>query len=96
MKIERIKASSSCSKCGGIALLFKLSVPVSEDFLSLFVKSGFRELSHFTKAGILYVENNDLIIHSPFGDNKLQVKCKSKNDCAGILNDLEALLQKVG
>ncbi len=95
MKIERILAPTTCSKCGGVNLLLKVSVSVSKDFLSLFVKNGFRELRHFTIAGILYVENENLTIHGPFGSDKLTVKCK-KSDCPEILNKLEELLQQLG
>jgi len=95
MKIERIVTPNSCSKCGGVALLMMLSVSVTKDFLSLFQSNGFKELQHFTQAGILYVENENLTIHGPFGSNKLQVKCK-KSDCQEILNKLEELLQQLG
>lgn len=95
MKIERIIAPNNCSKCGGVNLLMKLSVTVSKDFLSLFQSNGFKELPHFTQAGILYVENENLTIHGPFGSDKLQVKCK-KSDSQEILNKLEELLQQLG
>lgn len=95
MKIERIVAPNNCSKCGGVALLMKLSVTVTKDFLSLFQSNGFKELKHFTDAGILYVENENLTVHGPFGSDKLQVKCK-KSECQEILNKLEELLQKLG
>lgn len=95
MKIERIIAPKNCSKCGGMNLLLKISVAISKDFLSLFQNNGFKELTHFTQAGILYVENENLTIHGPFGSDKLQVKCKNK-DCQEILNKLEALLQQLG
>ncbi len=96
MKIERIIAPNNCSKCGSLNLLLKLSVTVSKDFLPLFQNNGFRELTHFTQAGIFYVENQNLTIHGPFGSDKLTVKCKSKTDCPEILNKLEALLQQLG
>jgi len=95
MKIERIVAPSNCSKCGGKSLLLILGISISKDFLSLFQNNGFRELKHFTNAGILYVENDELIVHGPFGSNKLQVKCK-KSECQEILNKLEELLQQLG
>ena len=95
MKIERITAPNTCSKCGGQNLLLKLSVAISKDFLSLFVNNGYKELTHFTQAGILYVEKDNVTIHGPFGSDKLQVKCK-KPDCQEILNKIEALLQQLG
>jgi hypothetical protein len=95
MKIERIIAPNNCSKCGGINLLLKLSVTISKNFLPLFQNNGFKEQSHFTNAGILYVENQNLTVHGPFGSDKLHVKCK-KSDCQEILNNLEALLQQLG
>lgn len=98
MKIERIVAPQGCSKCGGMNLLLKLSASVSKDFLSLFQNNGFKEQAHFTQAGILYVENDNLTVHGPFGSDKLHVKCKKteKADCQEILNKFEALLQQLG
>lgn len=75
--------------------MFKIDTPISNNFLSLFLVNGFKELQHFTKAGIFYVENSDLIVHGPFGTDKLQIKCK-KQDCQEKLNNLESLLQKLG
>jgi hypothetical protein len=59
------------------------------------VKLGFTESEHFTKAGILYVDNLDLIVTGPIGSDRLQVKCKI-NDCEQKVNDFEVLLQTLG
>lgn len=58
------------------------------------VNLGFIEVAHFTKAGILYVDNQELILKGPFGSDRLQVQCKIAN-CDEKINDLEALLQQL-
>jgi len=59
------------------------------------VNLGFKEALHFTKAGILYVDNNELIVTGPIGSDRLQVKCKI-SDCTQKVNDFEVLLQQLG
>lgn len=88
MKITRFSIQACC---GGKALIFKTDTPITKDILSALVKLGFKESTHFTKAGILYADNLDFIVTGPFGTTKLQVKCKHK-DCDEKLNNFEALL----
>lgn len=92
MKIERF-IMQSC--CGGKSITFKIGQPLTKDILSIFVNLGFKEATHFTKAGILYADNKDFIVTGPFGSDKLQVKCR-KQDCDQKLNDLESLLSNLG
>jgi hypothetical protein len=88
MKIERISIQSCCGKK---ALIFKIDQPLSKDTLAFLIKNGFKETEHFTKAGILYVDNIDFVITGPIGANKLQIKCKV-GDCEQKINNLEKLL----
>lgn len=92
MKIERFTIQACC---GGTAIIFKTSEPISKELLTALVSVGFKESLHFTKAGILYADNLDFIVTGPFGTNKLQVRCRKK-DCEQKLNDFEALLLTLG
>ena len=48
--------------CGTHAIIYKTSVSLSKDTLDALIKNGFNEHSHFTKAGILYVDNLEFIV----------------------------------
>lgn len=93
MKIERFTLQSCC---GGKSIVFKIGQPLTKELLAIFVDSlGFKESTHFTKAGILYADNKDFIVTGPFGSDKLQVKCR-KSNCDQKLNDFESLLSTLG
>jgi hypothetical protein len=91
IKIQRF-VTKSC--CGKTSVSFKLDRPVHKDFLPLFLSGGFTEDSKFTKLGIFYIENKDLIASGPFGSDKIQVRCKNK-ECQEKLNDFEKLLEQM-
>lgn len=73
----------------------KISSPISMEMISYFIGVGFRESEHFTKNGILYVQNNDIILNGAVGSNTLSVKCKTDN-CENSLNELEKILSNFG
>ena len=91
MKVERFKIKICCGKQG---VVFKTDQPVTKQVLNSLVKLGFKESEHFTKAGILYVDNPDLIITGPIGSDKLQIKCRI-TDCEEKINNLEKLLLNI-
>lgn len=88
MKVERITIQACC---GRKALIFKTDAPLVKEVLDKLIPLGFKEAAHFTKAGILYADNDALIISGPFGSDRLQVKCKVA-DCDQKLNEFETLL----
>lgn len=92
MHIERFTVQACCGKT---SLIFKTDRPIFASDIQALVKLGFTEAINFTKAGILYVDNSDLIITGPIGSDRLQVKCKIA-DCDQKLNDFEVLLQQLG
>lgn len=92
MKAERFVIQGCCGKT---SLIFKVDQPLTKEHLVSLVKAGFREAEHFTRAGILYVDNLDLIVTGPFGTDRLQVKCKVA-ECHEKLNDFEVLLAQLG
>jgi hypothetical protein len=81
--------------CGRQSIIFKTDQPITSKVLEDLLKSGFNEHTHFTKAGILYMDNSDFIVTGPIGSDRLQVKCKAA-DCSQKLNNLEELLKKIG
>lgn len=92
MKVERLVIQACC---GRKQIVFKIDRPIDLALLEVLKSNGFTEAPHFTKAGMLYADNSDLIISGPIGMDRLNVKCK-KEDCEQILNDFEALLVKTG
>jgi hypothetical protein len=92
MKVERFTIQSCCGKT---ALIFKTDQPLTKVHLNALTKLGFIEATHFTQAGILYVDNMDFTITGPIGSDRLTVKCKHM-ECTQKLNDLEGLLQQLG
>jgi hypothetical protein len=91
MKVERFNIQSCC---GNMALILKTDRPLTLVHLEALVKLGFKESPHFTKAGILYVDNSDFTVTGPLGSDRLTVKCKHK-ECAEKINNLEVLLQQL-
>lgn len=81
--------------CGKTAVIFKTDQPITKEHLTKMIAMGFREQTHFTQAGILYVDNLDFILTGPIGSDRLTVKCKQA-DCAEKMNNLEVLLQQLG
>jgi hypothetical protein len=89
MKVERFLVKACC---GSTSVTFKIGSPVSKDFLPLLVGNGFIESKHFTAAGLLYVENESLVVTGSFGQSILQIKCKKT--CEESINNFEQLLIK--
>ena len=81
--------------CGNKVLIFKTSRPISINDINGLVAFGFTESKNFTQAGILYVNNSELIITGPIGFDRLQIQCKLK-DCIDKVDDFVTLLQQLG
>ena len=74
-KIEKTEIKACCGKT---QLNFKVNFSCSKDHIDSFVKEGFILAKGFFDAGILYVEDSNLIIICTFGSNNFNLKCKSK------------------
>ena len=94
MKYQKVSVQSCCGKKGK-SLILKLEKTIDKILISQLVSNSYKEYEHFTKAGILYVDNLDLIVTGPIGSDKLQVKCKTGSNCDQKLNDFEALLSNI-
>jgi len=92
VKVERFVVPACC---GRKQIVFKIDRPVQQDLIDLLKSNGFTEAEQYTKVGMLYADNPDLIVSGPMGADRVNVKCKQDN-CDKILNDFEALLLKMG
>lgn len=90
MKVDR-RAVKAC--CGKTSLLLILNKPIDKSIITHFKSIGYKELEHFTKAGILYIENDHLIATGPIGSNKLQIKCRTNNCQSEVDNFIRNLEQ---
>ena len=88
MQIERFLIEGCCNST---KIVFKLDRPITTSLLEALRANGFIENKPFTLAGMIYVENKDIIVSGSFGNNKLNAKCKKKQ-CDQMLNDFEQLL----
>ena len=91
MKIEKFNVQACC---GRTSIFFKISEPISNSLLQYLKLNGYRETEHFTKAGILYADNEDFLITGPMGTDKLQVRCK-KDNCDQIIDKFENFLNSI-
>jgi hypothetical protein len=89
MKIQRIHIAACC---GRTATIFRTDEPLTTAHITALEKHGFKETPHFTKAGILYMDNPDFNLSGPIGSDRLTVNCRHA-DCTQKMNDLEELLQ---
>jgi len=91
IKVERFLIQACC---GRKSLIFRADQPLTEEVLAKLVQVGFKPHDNLVKAGILYADNDALIISGPFGSDRLQVSCKMQ-DCEQNLKDFEELLLKL-
>lgn len=90
MKVERLVVQSCCNRK---AIMFKLDRPIDMKLLEYLVSKGYTEDTKFTKAGLLYVNNPDLIVTGAFGSDKLQTRCNLKElECPPVIDRLEGIL----
>jgi hypothetical protein len=88
MKYKKFNIQSCCGKT---SIIYQIGKAISFELITFFETNGFKESKNFTKSGILYVQNSDLVITGAFGSDKLQVKCK-KTNCDEILSNIENIL----
>ena len=91
IKVERSTIPACCQQ---VTHIFVTDQPMTKEVLAKLVEKGFNEAKHFTEAGILYADNDALIVTGPIGSNKLQIRCKIR-ECEPKLNEFEELLSKL-
>lgn len=91
MNFKRVDIKACCGKQSTI---YELGKTLSLELINSFSAIGFTELQKFTKAGILYIQNDLFILTGPIGSVQLQVKCR-KNNCEEHLKTLEAIFENM-
>lgn len=89
---KRIESKANCSKCTKPQIIFEADFSFENKHLQLFIKNGFIENVSYTKLGILYVEDDNLVGIGPIGANRLQIKCKTAK-CNESIDKIEDLLK---
>lgn len=83
MKVEQ-KNIKAC--CGRQQTTLVLSKPLELEYIALFVAAGFRSLTSYSKQGIFYVSNNDIVMIGPIGSNHADLQRKTaKSDEAVVI-----------
>jgi len=91
MNTERYTIQSCC---GRTSIILKTDRPLDSNILNSLLSLGFKEVKHFTNAGILYIENENFILTGPIGSNRLQIKCKKEN-CDEKILDIENKMKDI-
>lgn len=89
-EVKRSSFGSNCN-CSKPQMLLEFNFSLSKDHIAYFTANNFSDTKSYTKVGILYIEDTNLIAIGPFGSNRLQIKCKNSN-CNGSLAILENLI----
>lgn len=74
IKIEK-KEIKAC--CGKKQTIWKLNAPIDQYLLPTLQQAGFSYLRSYLDAGMLYIEDSNLIARGVFGQNELSIKCKN-------------------
>jgi hypothetical protein len=90
-KQNQIKAKCNCGKP---QIIYEVNFPININTLQFFSKNNFIEKKSYTKIGIMYVENREMILIGTIGSNRIEIKCKVPK-CNELLNSFEDLLSKI-
>lgn len=89
-EVKKTLLKSSCN-CNKPQTLLETNFPFDKEHLVYFANNNFVEVKSYTKVGILYIEDANLVAIGPFGSNRLQIKCKNAN-CDASLANLENVI----
>jgi hypothetical protein len=74
MQVEQ-KHIKAC--CGRQQTTLVLSKPLELEYIQQFLNAGFKSISSYSKQGIFYVANNDIVALGPIGSNRLDLQRKT-------------------
>lgn len=81
------------SCCGKVSYIFHASKQIKKKHVQIFEAAGFSAALNLQQQGIFYIRAKNMIATSPFGTNRISVRCWG-DDCERILDDFEELLEK--
>jgi hypothetical protein len=93
METKRITINSEC-KCGNSQIILQTGGPLLKNHIVKFTNSNYKQNESYIKSGILYLENDDLIMMGPLGSNRMQIKCKRK-DCDKSISQIESIIKDI-
>ncbi len=73
-----IKKTTHAACCGKTQTVWQINVPLLKEYVKLFEENGFLSIKKSIDSGIFNVENSNMRAICPFGNNKIQIKCKTK------------------
>lgn len=91
MKYSKFEIKSCCGK---LSHMYKFDITTDKSFMQKFIDKGFIESPFLTKSGVLYIENDELILTGTLGGNTLQAKCK-RIKCDDIFDSLEKIISEL-
>ena len=89
---KRVISKPGCSQCAKPQTTLQADFSFEIKHLQELLKNGFLENVSYTKLGIIYVEDDNLIGIGPIGGNRLQIKCKNEN-CNSSIDKIEEILK---
>lgn len=87
-----IKEKITAGCCGKFQISLEIDKSVSRDILKLFEDSKFLISNKFKEAGIIFIEDENIVATCPFGQNRFQIKIKNKEKWSESVDYLKKLL----
>jgi hypothetical protein len=93
-EVKKTILKANCNKCAKPQILLEIDISFNSTHLDYLINNNYIEGKSYTKMGILYIEDDNLVAIGPFGSNRLQIKCKT-NSCDESLLILENILKNI-
>lgn len=77
--------------CGKSTITYGLSFSILKEQAPSFEQAGFYVSNTYLNVGMLYAENNYLVVTGSFGSNRIVLKCKVKN-CETMTSTFEDVI----
>lgn len=92
MNVNRIPVKSCCGKT---SIVFEIDQPITKELIGL-LGNSYKELQHFTRSGLMHLENSDIIMTGTIGQNRITIQSRKKGDVSVAINNLEDTLKAYG
>lgn len=88
MVIIEKRETAAC--CGKTQIIWKLNIPIKKEYLPFLQEAGFMFRQTYLDAGMLYIEDNNLLVTGVFGLTDMRIRCKTT-----LCNNSKTLLEQV-
>lgn len=69
-----------------------MNFSLTEAHLQYFLNNGFTTIKSYGKQGLFYIEDANMFAISPYGSNRLQIRCKN-DACETTLTHIESIFK---